>query len=134
MGVNRTIYGSGKYKRGLCHVFAIALHRVFGYQIAILEDRDREIINDRVHKIWPYVPHVFCINGDRIIDAAGIRKASTMIRETGKFKITHPKIHRIDSRSLFNNSLYQVNYERITKKDLREAEQFIQNHKEKYSV
>jgi len=47
------IYGSGKYKYGLCHVFALALHRVFGYQIAILEDQDREMINDRLHKTGP---------------------------------------------------------------------------------
>ena len=27
------IYGSGKYTYGLCHVFALGLHHIFGYQI-----------------------------------------------------------------------------------------------------
>jgi hypothetical protein len=120
-----SIYGAGKYKHGLCHVFALALHHVFGYRIAILEDRDRELVRDHLRKAWPYIPHVFCTKGGYIIDAVGVRKASTMIRQTGKFRITHPKIHYIDPRSLYNNSLYTTNFERITKKDLKEAEEFI---------
>jgi hypothetical protein len=128
------IYGSGKYTYGLCHVFALGLHHIFGYQIAILEDRDREIINDKLHKTWPYIPHVFCIRGQYIIDALGVRKPSTMIRQSGKWQITHPKIHKIDSRSLYNNSLYQNEFERITKKNVMEAEKFILRNKAKYTV
>lgn len=128
------IYGSRKYKYGYCHVFALALHRIFGYQIAMLEDKDREMIRDDLHKSWPYIPHVFCVKGNYIIDAVGVRKPSTMIKQSGKFIIKHPKIHHIDSRALYNNSLFTVNFERITKKNLAEAEEFIQKHKSKYMV
>ena len=127
-----TIYGSGKYKYGYCHVFALALHKIFGYQIAILEDKDRQIIRDDLHKWWIYVPHVFCIKNGYIIDAFGIRKPSNMIRQSGKFTITNHKIHKIDSRMLYNHSLFKVNFYRITKKNLTEAETFILKHKEKY--
>jgi hypothetical protein len=126
------IYGSGKYKHGFCHIFALGFHRVFGYQIAILEDRDREIINDRLHKSWPYIPHVFCVKGEYIIDAFGVRKPITMIRQSGKWPIAHPKIHKIDSRSLYNNGLYQNEFEKITKKNVMEAEKFILRNKVKY--
>jgi hypothetical protein len=128
----RAIYGSRKYKLGYCHVFAIALHRIFGYQIAIIEDKDREIINDRLHKSWPYIPHVFCVKGGYIIDAAGVRKPITMIHQVGKWPIKHPKIHKIDVRSLYNNGLYVHEFERITKKNLKEAEEFILKHKSRY--
>jgi len=128
------VYGSRKYKYGLCHVFALALHRVFGYQIAIIEDQDREIINDRLHKTWPYIPHVFCIRKGYIIDAAGVRKPRTMIRETGKFTIKHSKIHRISPQTLYNGSLYRVEFERITKKNVAEAEKFIIKNIQKYVV
>ena len=128
------IYGSGKYKYGYCHVFALALHRIFGYQIAMLEDKDRIIIRDDLHKWWIYVPHVFCIKGDYIIDAFGVRKPRTMIRQSGERTIIHPKIHKIDSRALYNNSLFTVNFYRITKKNLAEAEEFIKKHKGVYTV
>lgn len=128
------IYGSGKYKYGLCHVFALALHRVFGYQIAILEDQDREMINDRLHKTWPYIPHVFCIKNGYIIDASGVRKPRTMIRETGQWPIKHPKIHKISPQTLRLGGLYRHEFERITKKNMREAVEFILKNKTKYTV
>jgi hypothetical protein len=129
-----TIYGSGKYKGGYCHIFALALHRIFGYQIAMLEDKDRVIERNDLHKWWAYVPHVFCMKNGYVIDAFGVRKPQTMITQSGKFTIAHPKIHKIDSRSLYNNSLFTVNFYRITKKNLAEAEEFILKHKERYTV
>jgi len=129
-----TIYGSGKYKYGLCHVFAIALHHIFGYQIAILEDQDRVIENDKLRQWWAYIPHVFCIKGDYIIDACGIRKPSTMIRQSGKYPISHPKIHTISPRTLYRHSLYIMHFEKITKKNIKEAEEFILKHKSTYTI
>jgi hypothetical protein len=128
------IYGSGKYKYGFCHVFALALHKVFGYQIAALEDKDRTIDHTRLHKSFPYIPHVFCVKGDYIIDAFGVRKSSTMIRQSGIVPITHPKIHKIDSRSLYNNSMFYVPFEKITNKNLEEAVAFVLKNKGKYRV
>ena len=128
------IYGSGKYAHGLCHIFALGLHHVFGYQIAILEDRDREVIHDKLHKSWPYVPHVFCIKEKYIIDAFGVRSPNTMIKQSGEWTIAHPKIHKIDSRSLYNNSLYKITFERITKKNVEEAEKFILKNRSKYKI
>jgi hypothetical protein len=128
------IYGSGKYKYGLCHVFALALHKVFGYQIAALEDKDRTIDNARLHKSWPYIPHVFCVKGEYIIDAFGVRKPSTMIRQAGIEKIIRPKIHKIDSRSLYNNSMFYIPFEKITNKNLEEAVAFVLKNKGKYRV
>lgn len=99
-----------------------------------LEDKDRTIENTRLHKVFPYIPHVFTVKGDYIIDAFGVRKASTMIRQSGVEKITHPRVHKIDSRALYNNSMFYVPFEKITKRNLEEAVEFVLKNKGKYRV
>ena len=128
------IYGSGKYKHGLCHVFALGLHHIFGYQIAALEDRDHVIEHNKYPKGYAYIPHVFCIKNGYIIDAIGVRKPIAMIRGAGKYKIERPKIHKIGYRTLYNGDLFNITYKRITKKDVEEAEKFILRNKSRYTV
>jgi hypothetical protein len=131
----KPIYGAKKYKCGYCHVFALALHRVFGYQIAMIEDKDRYMWSDEhPGKELPYIPHVFCIKNGYTIDAIGVRKISTTIRACGEKPIKHAKIHKIDPRSLYHNNIFKIGFEKFTEKDIQEAEQFILKHKEHYEV
>lgn len=130
----RATYGSRKYLRGLCHTFALALHQLFGYQLAYLEDADRSMINDRSMDVYPYIPHVFCIRDGYIIDARGIRKAGTMIRESGKFPIKNGQIHTTDVRFLINSRHFKEEYVPITQSDLVNAKEFILKHRRKYQI
>jgi hypothetical protein len=131
----KPIYGSGKYLRGDCHIFALALRRVFGYQIAMLEDTDRVMWHDKhPDKELPYIPHVFCMKKGFVIDAYGYMKPKLMIRATGRKPIENYKIHNIDPRSLYKNPIFTIGYERITEKKIIEAVQFIEKHKKNYEV
>lgn len=128
------IYGSVKYKHGQCHILALALHRVFGYQIAVLEDKDREVVNERTGVSHPYYPHVFCIKGRCAIDGKGVRRVGIMVRESGIKKITHPRIMKISPITLYKGFVFQSTYGKVTKKAIREAEEFVLRNREKFVV
>lgn len=132
--MKRATYGSRKYLHGLCHTFALALHQLFGYQLAYLEDLDRSLINDRSMDIYPYIPHVFCVKNGYIIDARGVRNAGTMIRESGKFPIKNGQIHTTDVRFLINSRHFKEEYAPVKQSDLVEAKEFILKHRRKYQV
>jgi hypothetical protein len=132
---NKQIYGSGKYLHGDCHIFALALRRVFGYQIAMIEDKDRIMWSDKKpDKEMPYIPHVFCVKGEYIIDVFGYMKPDVMIQGVGKTPIKRYKIHKIDPRSLYKNSIFTIGFNKITEPQIEEAVQFINKHKEHYLV
>ena len=131
----KTIYGSGKYLHGDCHIFALALRRVFGYQIAMLEDKKHVMWSDnKPDKMLPYIPHVFCIKNGFIIDAYGYMKPELMIKSAGEYPIKKYKIHKIDPRSIYKNPIFTIMFNEITEKKIDDAVQFINKHKEQYTV
>lgn len=54
------------YLHGDCHIFALALHKVFGYQIKLaIDEYDIELEE-------PVLVHAFCYEGESVIDARGV--------------------------------------------------------------
>lgn len=61
------------YLYGECHVFALALQEVFGYQMKFALDEFDEELEREV------LIHAFCFEGDHVIDARGISHASDVL-------------------------------------------------------
>lgn len=58
------------YLHGDCHIFAQALHEVFGYRIQVAMDEcDLELEE-------PVLIHAYCYKGNAIIDARGVSEKS----------------------------------------------------------
>ena len=61
------------YLHGDCHIFAQALHEVFGYKVKMaIDEYDIELEE-------PVLIHAFCYEGNHVIDARGVSgKAQTL--------------------------------------------------------
>ncbi len=92
------------------------------------------MINDRSMDVYPYIPHVFCVQNGYIIDARGVRNAGTMISESGKFPIKNGQIHVTDARFITNSRYFKKEYVPIKQSDLVEAKEFILKHRRKYQT
>lgn len=54
------------YLHGDCHIFALALHKVFGYKMKLaIDEYDIELEE-------PVLIHAYCYEGEYVIDARGV--------------------------------------------------------------
>jgi len=130
------------YTSEACHYFAIALHRMFGYEIGMLVDTGEKGFSYRRERI-PGVAHVFCHmpylehpdpKTADVIDVMGVRKANELTKHW--FDLLEPEIYwsvpedeliEVYTGSSDSRPLYKV-----TKKHIEEATAFILAHRDKY--
>lgn len=121
------------YMTGGCGIFAIALHKVFGYAIgSLLDDENTEYYDEDEEPIASVV-HVFAHDGDKIIDAKGVRSIEKVkadywdVEGRIDWEVSEREIR--EEYSGEDRPLYPV-----LDSEIQEAVEFIENNREEYSL
>jgi predicted oxidoreductase len=131
--MKRSPKGSSQYIRGKCHVFALALNDEFGYKMYALEDRNREIYNDRTKKSYPLIVHTFAKKGNKVVDARGVRSLNTVKSECTQGRAKPDwKVHEVTKKTIMHDRTYKNTYDKVSKTSLNKAGQYIRKNKDRY--
>jgi hypothetical protein len=113
------------YLHGHCAVFALALHKVFGYPICIL------LINESFPVPVPNdekgIAHAFCEMDEQAIDASGVKSLSDMLEKY----YFHERVNYTEAQ--MNDHIYQGK-KIICKSETDKAIEFIEKSRQKYMI
>lgn len=121
------------YMTGGCGIFAIALHRIFGYYLGAYLDDECEDFCDEDEEPIPAVVHVFAHDGDKIIDAKGIRTIENVKSD----------FYDVDGRTDWDVTENEIKHEycgdnsplyEFSEADVKEAIDYIQHNVGKYKI
>lgn len=113
------------YLHGHCAVFALALHKVFGYPICILlinESFPAPVPNDEKG-----IAHAFCEMDENAIDASGVKSLSDMLEKY----YFHERVNYTEDQMINHN--YQGK-KLISKSETNKAIEFIKLSPQKYTI
>ena len=117
-----------------CAIFAIVLHRIFGYNIASYLDDYNEDFTDEDGESLPGIVHVFTYVDNQIIDVKGIRNLQDLKNDF--YDVNGRVDWKVSEREILeeysgdeDSRLYK-----ISKKDINEATRFINKHIDMYKI
>lgn len=78
------------YLHGDCHIFAQALHEVFGYKMKLaIDECDIELEE-------PVLVHAFCYEGNHVFDARGVSDASETLEPFDYSEVVFREVEKED--------------------------------------
>ena len=112
------------YLYGDCHIFAQALHEVFGYQMKLaIDEFDLELEKE-------VLVHAFCYVGNQIIDARGVSNATETLEPYDYNEVTFRKIEQADLEGMMEEGFVHRpevgQYEKLVA--------YLQKNKERFQV
>lgn len=118
------------YMSEACAYFAIALHEIFGYGLAILWD---EAVFYNEENETPLLAHVFATDGARAIDVKGIRTIDDIKRDY--YDLEHPSVDSIGLSELKTYMSDSDDYPLMpySKDEISRAKEIIAKNPSKYS-
>lgn len=122
------------YMSEACPYFALALHKIFNYPIAILQDNTQiETWGESNDKKLPLLAHVFCFKDNSIIDVRGITTTEDLFKIF--YDLEEPEIDwKVSQKELIG---YMGPYEPFNSYDdeeINEAIDIIKGNLNKYTV
>jgi len=85
--------------RGACPYFAIALHELTGFPLAILIDRDAPWESFGAEQIYPLIAHIFVLTPeDQALDVKGVRPVEDVVAEF--HDLESPAVEQISIKAL----------------------------------
>lgn len=120
----------GKYCRGYCGEFAVALHRVFGYKLGGFYEKESDDWGTTFSMIHLFAYHP--TDKNLVIDARGIRPKETVKSSLISFTGKTPK--KLVERRTTENDIDAEGGEGLNKELVDEAIEYIHKNKQKYQV
>lgn len=112
------------YLHGDCHIFAEALHQVFGYSVQWAIDMEDEELQDEV------LVHAFCYQGDKVIDVRGIRAFADVLEPFDYNEVYYRDIHAGELEDFLDAGFVH----RPEPGQLADVIRLIQANKERYLI